>query len=98
MKNRYPLYTCLLALSLQMMAGCATDPDRVEQRQKGYENQTRLNQKFAKDWRNSGNDDMSAFYEQEAQKARHNRDAAGCDATSQFIFTVLLGSDACEIK
>lgn len=98
MNKRIPACTGLLALSLAMMAGCATDPDRVEERREAYESDARFNEKIAQDWRNSGSEEMSAFYEQKAGTARHNSGAVGCDATSQFIFSIILGSGACEIK
>ena len=98
MPNQKLIHFALLASLIALITACSTTAETVEQRQKRYEVDARTNDKFAEDWRNAGNEDMAKHHEQQADKARHNKYAAGCDYISLLIFDALLGSDACSEK
>lgn len=87
-----------VSIVMLFLGGCATDPSEVEQRQQSYETSARVNDKIAEDWRNMGNDTMAEYHTQEADKASHNRFAAGCGFFGFLIFDVLFDSDACDRK
>lgn len=98
MPSKKLIHFALLASLIALATACSTTEETVEQRQKRYEADARANDRFADDWRNAGNEGIAKHYEQQADKARHNKYAAGCDYISLLLFDVLLGSDACNEK
>jgi len=86
-----------LAILIPFLAACAKDTRTIEQKQKSYESSARSHDRFEDDWKNMGNEDMAEYHHQEADRARHNKYAAGCDRETSFFFYIF-GSDACEEK
>lgn len=98
MLSKQSMLTGLCGICLLHLAGCATHSDRVEGRKKMYETSARVHDTFAQDWQTSGNAAMADYHRQAADRARHNRHAADCGLVNGFLFSILLGSDACETR
>lgn len=97
MRKKHIYFTWLSILCIPTLTGCATDPEKVEQHQRMYESRAIVNDKVAEDMRNIGNERMAEYYNQEAEKERHNSFATDCGTTRYFIFSII-DSDACQTK
>lgn len=74
----------------------ADDPSD-EERARAVERRAQLDEQIAEDWRNMGNETMAEYYEQSAERTRHNGFAEQCDFAEEFL-SGILGSDACRTK
>ena len=89
------MHPILFALTLVLCA-CAGRPTIVEQ-QKAWGDRARVLDVSAADWRRIGSQEIAAYFQDAADRARHNRDALGCDLLDE-IFDVLLKSDYCAMQ
>ena len=85
----------LFALTL-ILCACANRPTIVEQ-QKALGDRAHVLDVSAADWRRTGPQEIADYYQDAADRARHNREALGCDLLAE-IFDVLLKSDYCAMQ
>ncbi len=55
------------------LAGCSSDPKRIEQQEKALDSQIKFYEVEAQDWRASGNEGMAEYFEQKSQGLRTQR-------------------------
>jgi len=85
----------LFALTL-ILCACANTQTIVEQ-QKAWGDRAHVLDVNAADWRRTGPREIAQYYQDGADRVRHNRDALGCDLLDE-IFDVLLKSDNCAMQ
>ena len=84
----------LLALFL---SACASHKLTIAEQQKAWDDRAHVLDVSAVDWRWTGPREVAGYYQDEADRARHNRDALGCGFFDAII-DILLKSDDCEMK
>jgi hypothetical protein len=85
----------LFALTLVLCA-CSGRPTIVEQ-QKAWGDRAYVLDVHAADWQRTGPREIAEYYQDVADRARHNRGALGCDLLDE-ILDVLLNSDDCAMQ
>ena len=87
-------FVLLLALFL---SACASHKLTIAEEQKALDDRAHVLDVSAADWRRSGPREIADYYQDEADRARHNRDALGCGFFDAII-DILLKSDYCDMK
>jgi len=84
----------LLAL---FSSACASHKLTIAEQQKAWDDSAHVLDVSAADWRRSGPPKIADYYQDEADRARHNRDALGCGFFDAIV-DILLKSDDCDMN